>query len=100
MYCNPREYTDDQQAIFGIGSVVGDSQHSKKQSGKNGNDEAQTYKTEGFAHDCKDGVVDGLGEVAGGLDGIADTDAEKATHADGEHGVFDMIGGIGTFAAG
>ena len=63
------------------------------------NDE-ETDEAEGFTHDGEDGIVDGLGEIAGGLDGIADADAREATGADGEHGIVNMISGIGRFTAG
>ncbi len=34
------------------------------------------------------------------MDGVTDADAKEPTGTDGEHGVFDVISGIGTLGAG
>ena len=80
--------------------MLGDFQHAKKQSRKYRHNGDEADKTEGFAHHGKDGVVDGFWEIAGSLDGVADADAKETAGADGEHGVFDVIGRVGAGRAG
>ena len=97
---SPGENSYYEEAIFGDGGVFGDIKHTHQENSKNRNNQKQPNKTKGFAHDSKDRVVDGLWEVASGLNGIANTYAKKPAYANGEHGVFYVIGGIGTFPAG
>ena len=69
-----------------------DFQHPNEHGAKNGDDDEEPDEAKGFAHDGEDGVVDGFWEIAGGLNGITDANAEEPTGTDGKHGVFDVIG--------
>lgn len=80
--------------------MFSDFEDTKKQGNKDGDDGKETEEAEGFAHDGKNGVVDGFGEIAGSLNRITDTDAKETANADGEHGVIDMVSRVGTFPAG
>ena len=80
--------------------MLGDFEHAQQKYTENTNDHHKAHKAKGFTHNSKDRVVDGLGEVAGSLNGIADTHTKKPTHADSHHGVVYMIGGVAAFATG
>ena len=80
--------------------MVGDFEHTKEYYGKNRNHSKEPDKTKGFTHDSKNRVVDGLRQIAGGLNGVANAHTSHPTSTDGEHGVVNVVGGIGAFLAG
>ena len=96
----PGEDADDEDAIVIACSAFGNFEHLNEHDGEDEEYKKESDEAEGFTHDGEDGVVDGFGEVAGGLDGVADADAGETAGADGEHGVVNMVGGVGTLGAG
>ena len=71
--------------------MVGNPQHTNQECAEDSNDQEKPNEAESFTHDGKDGIVDRLWEITSCLNGVANTDAEKAARANGKHGVLDMI---------
>ncbi len=77
--------------------MAGDLEGAKKHGTEDGDNKKKPDKAESFAHDGKNGIVDRFWKIAGGLNGITNANTRKTTGTDGEHGVFDMISGVGRF---
>ena len=97
---SPRKNSDDEDTVVIVTRPFGDLKHLDEHDAKNKQNQEKADEAEGLAHDGEDGVIDRLGEIAGGLDGITDADAGETACTDGKHGVVDMVGRVGAFGAG
>lgn len=88
---DPAEDTDDDETTGGVVEVLREAEESVEEDREKYQDEHKPDEAESFAHDGEDGVAGGFGEVAGGLDAIADADTEESARADGDARMHDVV---------